>query len=190
MIEGLYNTIAVKLQTEQAWITKTAGIAQVLKLDVNGKKVTIPATRVTAENCKPGDYTDLAPNSAETAIAFFEVINVEQKRVMYGNVAQFIAKARLVVWVNTSKVDATLDKVISQCAKSVSGNINTTGLEVSNVRTWYIGPETGSAWDKYSLDESKTQFLMTPFASVSLTFMTSFVASICAATIETAEVCS
>lgn len=159
-------------------VSRAAGCVRTLKKQVQNAVKEFPAAPLVYTAAVPGqivcekteDYYEITPNSSERCIIFFEDLgatNQKQDKVK----AFWKGKLRLVCWSNTkllgeqSEVGLLQRSIIAAVPASLApasfffgGSFQTTEIE----------PNRPSPFDKYDLQEEKTQFLMNPYEHFSL----------------------
>lgn len=158
------------------FIDKLAGVVKTISksdLDSSNNRVskTFPiACGTSFEECSQSNaYTDLIPNSALGCIVYLEDLGV---RLLgeESNKRHWKASYRLVCWINQKQLGyddcsitgQVLNTIISQFPK---GFFNATGTIYQRCSVEILGqdPKSLNPFSKYSYDEDKTQYLMSPF---------------------------
>lgn len=161
---------------ENQFIDKLAGVVKTITrsdLDSNNVRVskTFPvACGVSYEECnKASAYTDLIPDSRLGCIVFFEDLGV-RKIDNEGGLANWKASYRLVGWVNNKKLGVNGCSVTGQVINTIIDQFptrffNVTGTIYQRCFIEVLGqdPKSTNPFSKYSFDEDKTQYLMSPF---------------------------
>lgn len=167
------------------FIEKLAGVVKTITISGQDKdnrvyKQSFPvACNMSFEDCTNGSrYQDLVPNSKLKSIVYLEDQGIRKNGVNGANTV-YVASFLLVGWLNLKKLGE------SSC--SISGLVVASILKTLNVQPFNEGiyqririedlgqnPQSNIPFNKYSYDESKTQYLMYPFDYFSIPLQVTF----------------
>lgn len=178
MNEHVTNLLAEQL-IALPFVTKAAGVIQVLKLPKNdGKTQNVPVVKAVfrkaghPEICEnEGIYLDVLPNGAETGIIYFEDLGAKLENIN-DYIAQITGRLKLVAWFDFKKIGGTVTLTdLQQAVLATLANykipssdyISSAVLKVEGIDSKRPDP-----FDKYGLDESNVQYITHPFDYFSL----------------------
>jgi hypothetical protein len=170
MINSVVEQIRENIATLN-FVSKSAGVVREQIKD----KQRFPVIAVNDE-CT-GDYTDLLPNSKESCIVFFELLNnsVEENRL---HSVQYSAELRACVWVNTKLINPNdVDLIAAHISNKIAKTVFTANASyIKHPKTLISsGVDYKNPYSKYTIDENKNQFLMKPYAGFSINFKLDYI---------------
>lgn len=163
------------------FIDKLAGVVKIITKSDQDKdnriiKKSFPvASDVNVSDCiTTGTYTDLIPNSKYGCIVYLEDIS-NQFLSRTGVKHNWVAKFRLVGWVNKKKLGDLSNNVTSRIITTIISSFpdkptNYVDYNIQNATVTVVGqePKNLNPFAKYSYNEETTQYLMHPFDYFSL----------------------
>jgi len=168
------NILAEKLNGLEYLEKIGAESVSTLTVSIKNKDRIFPACRqvyLKGELCEPSEtYKELAPNDKYKAIVYFEDLGTKRtKKLSSGEL--MLTTLRLVAWLqlhescNNRIVGKTKDDIIAEIINVVSGYI----LEPSGIVTIEsIEPPRPTPFERFTYDETRTQYLISPYDYFSL----------------------
>lgn len=168
MIDQVVGIIAEKLKAGIPAISLVAGVAYPQKLDVGGKIKTLPAAR----DLESGGYRFLTPESAESGIAYFEVLSNRGDRELSGGRYLYLAQVRCVVWLNTDRIAPQSPAVVMSHVLSLVAQRHNVIAPIALIQVTPEAevPRTPAIFSRYTYDEAEWQYLMLPFEHFAFDF--------------------
>ena len=172
--------IIVDYIDELEWVDKIAGLTQVAKVSIEGveKRFPVSCQLSYADACRAGCYDELMPNSKYRSVVFFEdagFVFVRQE----GNKLYYESRLRLVAWLNYKLLTeggcgSSGDYIISIIKALPTMPVNIGDLLRFTTLVTSQAVRTADVFGKYTFDEKRSQYLMTPFDFFALDIRTNF----------------
>lgn len=170
-----------------AFIDRLAGLVKVMSGTVevsesSTKRIYIPiACDVTEADCMAGRYQDLVPDASKRSVIYFEDMGGVQSLPDEQGMMRFRANLRLVVWLNLSRMGLTDCDYSAMAALAIIKAIkqtkkyNNEGDFVHfNVVAISEQEKSNAIFNKYSYEESITQYLLYPYDYFALNISVEF----------------
>jgi hypothetical protein len=194
MNDYVANILAAEL-INLPFVTKTAGVIQVLKIPQENNKVqNLPVVKTVfrkegfTEVCTSTDpYLAVFPPGEETGVIYFEGLGDRNTKTGRG-FRTYEGTLKLVAWFDLSKIGgtATINELENVVMSSLLKNITPGGYLINGVvKLAQIEAKRPDPFDKYGLDEANKQYITHPndYFSATLRYVAN-IASNCPTTIE------
>lgn len=165
-----------------SWVDKLGGITQPLKLKkMDGEnlieKVIPVAYNYSKTTCDVSDYVDYTPDTRYKSVCYWEIETQPREVNTTARYAQYEAVIRFVGWLNLGKINKSLtppteliNDVLAILPQQIS---NSTPFVFCQGRVTQIGRDS-SIFDKYTYEESESQYLIYPFDYFAIDYTVSF----------------
>lgn len=160
------------------WVDKIAGMTQIAQVtQVNVVKKFPISCDVSLDDCGKGCYEDLMPSGRRKSILFFEDVSFNYIRHDGGRIF-YDSRLRLVCWLNYKLTPGGCG-ASGYYVSSVIGALPLAPKDFGDLRSLtsvVIGqaPRTSGIFGKYTFDEKRSQYLMSPYDFFALDIRTTF----------------
>ncbi len=180
ILKSFLEPLRVGGSGDNPFIDKLAGVVKTVTRTVNSGNTSIKKTfpvacGVTFSECNNSSVlTDLVPNDKLGCIVYFEDLGVRFLEEA-ANKKKWKASYRLVGWVNNKKLGIEHCSVTGNIINTITNqfpantfNVTDSIYQMCSIEVLGQDPKSLNPFSKYSYDEDKTQYLMTPFDYFSL----------------------
>lgn len=165
------------------FVDKIAGLVQTQYMTIEDTVKSYPVACCVPDDCKTGEYNDLAPDSRYKSVIYFEDRGVRFIRAQ-GNFKYYESNLRLVAWLNVKRILGDLCDA-SACTYSSHAILDIIRLlpefpqNIAPFTQVYIEVTSQvirdkSIFSKYTYNELQTQYLMSPYDYFALDINTTF----------------
>ncbi len=162
-----------------AWVGKIAGLTQIAKVTEGGveKRFPISCDLSYEDACRIGCYDELMPSSQRRSVLYFEDGSFNFIR-QEGNRLYYESRLRLVCWLNYRLIEggcgSSGDYVIEVIKALPAVPTNIGGLLRFSTVVASQAQRSSGIFSKYTFDEKRAQYLMSPFDFFALDLRVNF----------------
>lgn len=174
MTEYIAERIRASVLSGLPWISRSAGLTEPARSADGGNYP--GARRYAGDHCHGvGDYINMAPDVAETAIAFVDWDGDIRRVYSNSRLYDFDTYFRVVVWFDERKVTVDAGNLMFALQGAITAgilatNINTEGLIRTKAFFDSIQLDPVKVWSRYQIQQDKQGLFMLPYRTFAMRY--------------------